>query len=60
MFADPTTHWWSIMALRLITALLAGIAFIAVADIAAGPDTSPSAASPVSTASSQSLDATAR
>lgn len=35
MFADPNTHWWSIMAMRLTAALLAGIAFMAVADATA-------------------------
>lgn len=47
MFADPNTNWWSIVALRMTTALLAGMAFIAVADAVADATASTAASSPV-------------
>lgn len=51
MFADPNTAWWSIFALRITTALLAGVAFIALADVVADATAaSPVASAPTTTA----------
>jgi hypothetical protein len=35
MFADPNTRWWSVLGLRLVAGIAAGIAFIGAVDVVA-------------------------